>query len=133
MNLNFTPQLNEVGDGFLLMMFFFAAIYFVFYLWRAWRENVKFYTYENKTALALLTVSSGMVIKVGIEWWWLHIRNNGDRAEYPLLVPLFITGTLVASWGLICLLRSLSRYEWPKFIWLALVAVAFAFAIYFAL
>ena len=141
MNWTLPPQLNEAGNGVLLIMFFFAAIFFTFYIIRAWREtggngSIKwqlFRTDENKTAIAFLTVSVGMTIKVATEWWWFHLVNHGLKFQYPILVPAFIIGTLTSAWGLLCLLRVLTRYDWSPWTWTWMTIAALMFGIGFAL
>ena len=133
MKFEIPPAVNEAGNGALVVLLVTAAMFFAIYLFRSWRdlpETMKFqtlYTYENKAVIALLTLTIGLSIKVGAEWWWFHLRNNGMNPNYPVLLPAFLVGTLMSIWGLICLMRAISRYDWPKWrwAWIAIAAIAF--------
>ena len=136
MNFEIPPAVNEAGNGALVALLVTAAVFFLLYLFRSWRDlpiNMRLrdlYTYENKAVIALLTLTVGLSIKVGAEWWWFHLRNNGLNPNYPVLLPAFLVGTLTAIWGLICLMSAISRYDWPRgrWAWLAVAAIAFGIA-----
>ena len=140
-----TPQINEAGNGALLVMSVFAAGYFALYLLRAWRELENhrpfwrkfhyFYTYENKAALAMLTISGGGALKCWSEWYWLHAKNHpdGHSPDSSLVLIAFGVGTAIAVWGFVCLIRALSRYEWKPWTWIALSIFAVGFGLWFAL
>lgn len=136
MNFEIPPAVNEAGNGALVALLVTAALFFAFYLFRSWRDLPvsmrlrDLYTYENKAVIALLTLTVGLSIKVGAEWWWFHLKNNGMNPNYPVLLPAFLVGTLTSVWGLICLMSAISRYDWPRgrWAWLAVAAIAFGVA-----
>jgi len=130
------PQLNEAVDGFLLVMLLFTTGYFVFYLFREFRTRRNwraFHNSENNAAIALLTIMLGLLMKNGAEWWWFHLHNKGQVSQWPILVPMLVGGTLISVWGLICLLRTLARHDWPRWVWALLTLIAVAFGIFFTL
>jgi len=131
--------LNEAVNGALVAMLAVTSSVLALALLRAWRDmmpGMKFrdlYTYENKATIALLTLSAGLMLKVGTEWWWFHLKNKGMSPNYPLLLPAFLLGSGMSVWGLICLVRAISRYDWPQWRWVWLAIGAVAFGIVFAI
>lgn len=136
MNISIPASLIEAGVGTLLAMFAIKAGYMIFYLIRAWHEASTihaFYSYENKAALAMFTIAIGMVPALFALWWPLHHRSEIGSIYGMVFAPIFVSGVLISVWGLICLLRSLSRYEWPRWLWLLLAAGAITFGVGLAL
>lgn len=140
MTYTIPPQFNEAVDGFLLIMLLFASCYFVFYLSREWSEIPPtvnrwraFWSYENKTAFSLATLTIGLFLKEGSEWWWFHLHNHGQHEAWPVLVPILVGGAVIGGWGIMCLLRSLARYEWSRWVWIWMTIAAVAFGAGFAI
>lgn len=119
--------LNIGANGVLLAMFFVSLWVFSVYLIDAWQKAddwKSFYDSDaNTAALSLLILSSGMVVKQVAAVWALNLLKN-DLKPDPLVVPVFVGGTLISIWGLGCLLKALSRNDWPRWTWLALVGGA---------
>ena len=130
-------QIDEAGNGTLLIMLAVVAGYFIFYLRRSWVEVPgeswthrwrRFYTYENKSALALFTIFSNASLKTGATWWAIHIHRHGDH--YGAFVSaLFVVGTIGILWGVVCLLRAMARYDWPRYRWVLMIAGSLVFGI----
>ena len=136
MNSLIPPKLNEAGSGAVFLMTLFFAIFLATWLYNTWKKNPKrhiFRTYEVKAAFGLFTMFCGLTAKVGAEWWFLHLKNQGQNVSYPIMVPLFVFGTLVSLWGMVCLMRSLAPYEWGATRWFWLFICALAFGIFFAI
>ena len=122
-------QIDEAGNGTLFIMLGMAACYFLYYLRRAWAETGtwrNFRSYENKSALALFTIFSNAALKTGATWWAIHVHRHGEHYG-PAVSVLFIVGTVGILWGVICLLRAMSRYDWPRYMWFLMVAGSLAF------
>ena len=131
-----TPQIDEAGNGILAAYCLAAALFSMNYLLRARRQlgvTRKLWTYENKAAVGMFTMFVGLSIKLSSEWWYLHLISHGHHANYPLLLPLFLVGTLTSVWGLFCLLRSLSRFDWNPYAWTAGALAIVALSIWLAL
>ena len=131
-HLPLTPKIDEVGNGVLAAYCMVAVVFAGSYLARARREVGtirKLWTYENKAAVGMFTMFTGLSMKLGAEWWYLHLVSHGKHLSYPLMLPLFLLGTGISVWGLFCLLRSISRYDWNPYLWttsaivIALIAV----------
>jgi hypothetical protein len=138
MNVSIPAQVSEIVNGTLTALFAVSTLFFVSYLARAWRERdyslgATFYTYENKTALALLTTFVGMGVKTGAAWWAIHLYTHQQPTSYPLLTSGIIGGTMLSVWGVICLIRALSREDWSRGTWVWIAAGSFAFGLLFAL
>lgn len=133
----FTAYVREFGSAALFAMFVFSTLFFANYVLRAWRDQGPtrkwraFYTYENKAAIAWLTCSLGETIRSGMAILVLHWQNAGTGAHSLWVATLYAVGALVSLWGLICLLRALSRYAWPRYRWLLLVLMALLFGAVF--
>ncbi len=117
-------QVIEAVTGALLAAFICMAAFMMLYLSRAWREShvpgMRFYTYENKAAIALAMVACGMALNVFAAWWSIHRRIEQHPEISVWLTAVYIVGGLQALWGLLCLLRALSRYDWPSWRWAVL-------------
>lgn len=130
MNIIIPPQLNEACSGAVFLMMVFFVVFLAFWLLKEYRHNPLkrlFDSYEFKAAFGMFTMFCGLAAKNGVNWWYLHIRNQGQLVNYPIMLPIFIAGTLVSLWGMVCLMRALAPYEWgsTRWIWLAFFAVAF--------
>jgi hypothetical protein len=127
----------EAGDGALLFMFMVAVAFFGSYIIRALamtkaRTRQKFYRPEIKAGIAFLTIFSGMELAIGTDWWSLHLENRGAHVTWPIFIPLYVIGVLLALWGTICSVRALTGGSWPPFRWFWIAALAVAFGIWFA-
>ena len=134
-------QLNEAGNGALFVMLLFGVAYmgkFVgdriieWYGWHGMTNRAKFATHTNKAAIGILTMFVGFAIKSGASWWALHVINDGGKAPAIVLTPLFVVGTLIGLWGVVCTIRALTPYEWRRYTWLWLTGGAIAFGVAFA-
>lgn len=136
-------SLSEFGNGMLFAMFIICDVFFFLYVVRklrgfaaarySWQGWTEFYNDENKAAIAWLTMSVGMTMKQWAAWWSLHLHTHGLKPNFPILTTTFLVGTFMGVWGLICLLRALSRYDWPVWIWGGLIVASVAFSGIFAL
>lgn len=133
-------KINEAANGTMFVMLGFSALFFALYLLRAkresggrrWRVVIKYD--DNKTALALFTVLTGAAVKDGALWWALFFRIHGGEGKPALVTMVFLVGSMITIWGLICLMRTLSHYDWNRWAWafLAMSAVVFGIAsVYF--
>lgn len=133
----FTAHVREFGSAALFAMLVISVLFFTRYVIVAWsdmgqqRTWRRFYTYENKAAIALLTTFFGASIKNGAALVVLHWQNAHQNPQSLTLAAFYAVGTLVALWGMICLMRALSRYEWPPRRWLVLAFFALAFGAVF--
>lgn len=134
-----THDINQIGTGALLAMIIFGIMYVLAYLARAWRNRPPyatipiFYSYANKAAFALLTTFTGFAVKTGAGWWSAVLIKHGADGTFALLEPMAVVGTGLSLWGIVCLLRSLTPYEWRHQTWLVLAIGAVIFGILFAL
>lgn len=129
----FTSYVREFGSAALFAMMVISTIFFARYVVTAWIEQGprrvwrRFYNYENKAAIALLTTFIGAAVKNGAALIALHWQNADEHPHTLVLAGFYTAGTLVALWGMICLMRALSRYDWARGTWLVLAFVALAF------
>lgn len=129
----FTAYVREFGSAALFAMLLISILFFGRYVVGAWMDQGptkawrRFYTYENKAAIALLTTFTGAAMKNSAALLVLHWQNSGQHPQSLGVAGVYTVGTLVALWGMICLMRALSRYEWPRGRWIMLVAIALAF------
>lgn len=126
------PQLVEAGVGTLLAMYAIKVAYMAYYLTREWKESASFkdfYRYENKAAFAMMTVATGMVLMLFSMLVPMYLHSHAQSINAARFVPSFVAGVGVAVWGLMCLLRALSRYDWPNSLWIVVGISAISFGI----
>jgi len=133
----FTMMVREFGTASLFAMLIVTVVFFSFYLCRAWREFGprrtwdRFYTDVNQAAIGWLTTCIGGVMKNGASLIALHAQNAGAPRHLPAFVPaLYITGTLIGLWGMICLMHALSRGTWYRGQWTVMIIGALLFGLF---
>lgn len=135
MNINLTLKLNEAGNAALTFMLLFGMAYMVNYLLRRWRSGQEvFINAGDKAAVAIFTTYTGFMVKSAAGWFALHQMNGTGRPVNSLWISiLFVVGTGIGLWGVICTIRTLSPYEWRRYSWLWLGVSAVAFGVLFIL
>lgn len=132
-----TGHVREFGTASLFAMLVLSTCFFGAYVGRAWleldrsRRWPRFCTYENKAAIAWLTACLGAAVKNGAALLALHLENAGEPSDSSLISIGYLVGTFVCLWGMVCLMRALSRYDWPRGTWPTMVIGALAFAVIF--
>ena len=135
MNGLLLPKFDEAINGALLVLCGVAVVFLTEYLWRLradFRRSRDAWSDEHKAAVGMLMMFVGLVMKVGAEWWFLHISARGVVAHYPFFVSTFLIGTLATAWGLLFMLSAISRFDWPPGVWIGVGLLAAFFGVYFA-
>lgn len=129
-----TLQIREFGTASLFAMLVVSTLFFAFYLIREWREAgpwsgryKRFRTDANQAAIGWFTASLGAVLKNGAALWVLHVSTSGHHTVSTIVPLLYIAGTLIALWGMVCLMHALTRGSWYRGQWTFMIGGALAF------
>lgn len=130
----FTEQVREFGTASLFAILLVSTIFFGSYLFRAWKETPgrggrwpRFYTDANRAAIGWLTASGGATLKNGAALFALRAQIEHRAVPSSAIPAAYVAGTLLALWGMICLMHALSRGEWHRSQWGLMIGMALVF------
>lgn len=133
----YTLQIREFGSAALFAMLVVSTLFFGFYVGRAWLEigdvwSLRrrwrlFYGDVNKAAIGWLTTSFGATVKNGAALWVLHLQAGGHNQVSAAVPVLYLVGTMLALWGMVCLMHALTRGSWYRGQWSLMIIGALAF------
>lgn len=143
MTTAYTLQIREFGSAALFAMLIVSTLFFGFYIDRSWGEigNMMplgtrwriFYGDVNKAAIGWFTTSLGATIKNGAALWVLHAQIEREQEVSAAVPVLYLVGTLLALWGMVCLMHALTRNGWCRGQWTVMILAALAFGAAFVL
>jgi hypothetical protein len=131
--VNLALKLNEAGNAALTFMLFFGMMYLFSFLVKRWHEGHDvFHEYADKAAVGIFTMFSGFMVKSAAGWYAIHIMVGTGRPTTSLPISfIFVIGTVLGLWGVICTVRALSPFEWRRYTWLWLGASSITFGAIF--
>lgn len=119
------PEMLEALNGVLAVLLVSVSTVFGIYILHEYRAH-GFQRMRMSAALAIFASCFGSGINRGWVWWWRHLVNNGEPAQWMANHPVLQVSVLIQAVGLICLLRVFVPDRWKGRLWLVIGAVVVA-------
>lgn len=151
MGLGSMPSpLIEATNGVLLWLYAYMAAFalgYVIWKWHkalpsfggrhGWWRAARITYFEQKPAISIAVIASGLFVRTLPLWYWRHLSNHHAATKWWLLDisarELFWIGTAMITLGMICWVRVVSPFRYTNPSWIVMISFALGFGIAMAL
>ena len=143
-------QLIEATNGVLLCLYaYMAAMALGYVTWKwhhalphfaghyGWWRAAKVTYFDQKPAISITVIVSGLFVRTLPLWYWRHLTNHHEVSGLRILNEtghgLFWIGTAMIIIGVVCWVRVVSPFRYTNPSWIAMISFALGFGIAMAL
>lgn len=125
-----TARFLEGMNGTIFMLLLFGCFMFGLYISRQIRES-GFKRMRLQAGISIFVLIAGEAIERGWVWYWRHLQNGGQPADWMVNNPVLMAGAFIETLGIICVIRVFAPDHWGKNIWIGSAIFAVAMTILF--
>lgn len=125
-----TPRFLEGMNGTLSFLLAFGCIMFLAYISREIKEN-GFERTRLQGGISIFVLIFGEMISRSWIWWWRHLENSGDSADWMVRSPVLYIGAGIEILGIICVIRVFAPDKWGRNVWFVTTLLAVSLAVIF--
>ena len=125
-----TARFLEGMNGTLFVLLVFGCFMFGLYIARQIRES-GFARMRLQAAISIFVLIFGEAIERGWVWYWRHLQNAGQAADWMINNPALMAGAFIEILGIVCVIRVFAPDHWGRNIWIGSIVFAIAMTVMF--